>query len=142
MVGQNQRKTALKAILYLLPALIIILVFTVWPLFHTLRMSFYEDYNIFNKTGEGFGFSSYAWVLQDPTFHKALLNTFIYAIVTVPVSIVISLAIAILLNSGIKGSKFFHSASSSTASSASSTSSSASSESTRYSGSTTRTTPW
>ena len=110
MVGQNQRKTALKAILYLLPALIIILVFTVWPLFHTLRMSFYEDYNIFNKTGEGFGFSSYAWVLQDPTFHKALLNTFIYAIVTVPVSIVISLAIAILLNSGIKGSKFFQTA--------------------------------
>ena len=66
--------------------------------------------NIFNKTGEGFGLSSYIWVLQDPTFHKALLNTFIYAIVTVPVSIMIALAIAILLNSGIRGSKFFQTA--------------------------------
>ena len=59
MVGQNQKKTFLKAMLYLLPALVIIAVFVVWPMFHTLRMSFFEKFNIFTKTGEGFGLSSY-----------------------------------------------------------------------------------
>ena len=110
MVGQNQKKTFFRAMLYLLPALVIIAVFVVYPMFHTLRMSVYEDFNIFSKEGSGFGLSSYIWVLQDPNFHKALANTFIYAIVTVPVSIALSLVIAILLNSGIKGSKFFQTA--------------------------------
>lgn len=110
MVGQNKRKTFFKAMLYLLPALLVVAVFVVFPMVHTLRMSFYEDFNIYSKEGSGFGLSSYIWVLQDPTFHKALLNTFIYAIVTVPVSIVLSLFIAILLDSGIRGSKFFQTA--------------------------------
>lgn len=110
MVGQNQKKTFLRAMLYLLPSLLIIAVFVVFPMIHTVRMSLYESFNIFSKTGEGFGLSSYIWVLKDPNFHKAIINTFIYAFVTVPVSIVISLAIAVLLNSGIKGSKFFQTA--------------------------------
>lgn len=93
--------------LYLLPALLSIAVFTIYPIIHTFRMSFYEDFNIYNRTGSGFGLSSYAWVLHDANFRRAILNTFIYAIVTVPISMILSLAIAIMLNSGIKGSKFF-----------------------------------
>lgn len=110
MVGQNQKKTFLKAMLYLAPALIIIAIFVIFPMIHTVRMSLYEEFNIFSKTGSGFGISSYKKVLADPLFHKAIKNTFIYAIVTVPVSIVLSLFIAILLNSGIKGAKFFQTA--------------------------------
>lgn len=110
MVGQNKTKTFFRAMLYLLPALVITAIFVIFPMIHTVRMSLYENFNIFTKTGTGFGLSSYKWVLSDPNFHKAILNTFIYAIVTVPISMIISLAIAILLNSGIKGSKFFQTA--------------------------------
>lgn len=110
MVGQNKTKTFFKAMLYLLPALVIIAIFVIFPMIHTIRMSFYESFNIFDKTGTGFGLASYKWVLKDPNFHRAILNTFIYAIVTVPVSMVLSLAIALMLNSGIKGSKFFRTA--------------------------------
>lgn len=110
MVGQNQSKTMLKALLYLLPALIIIAIFVIFPMIHTIRMSLYSDFNIYDKTGTGFGFQSYIKVLRDKQFHAAIKHTFIYAIVTVPFSIIISLAIAIMLNSGIKGSKFFQTA--------------------------------
>ncbi len=110
MVGQNQSKTLIKALLYMLPALIIIAVFVIFPMIHTVRMSLYEDFNIYDKTGTGFGLESYAKVLKDKNFHQAVKNTFVYAIVTVPLSIIISLAIAIMLNSGIKGSKFFQTA--------------------------------
>lgn len=110
MVGQNRTRTFFRAMLYLLPALAIIAVFVIFPMFHTVRMSLFESFNIFDKTGEGFGLESYRKVISDPNFHKALANTFIYAIVTVPVSIAISLVIAVLLNSGIRGSKFFQTA--------------------------------
>lgn len=110
MVGQNRTKTFIKAMLYMSPALLVVLVFVVYPMFHTVRMSFFEEFNIFTYEGSGFGLESYKAVMKDKTFHKALQNTFVYAIVTVPVSISISLGIALLLNKGIKGSKFFQTA--------------------------------
>ena len=110
MVGQNKTKTFLKAMLYIAPAMIIIFVFSIFPMIHTLRMSFYADYNIFTKTGSGFGLDAFRRVLRDKTFILALKNSFIYALVTVPSSLVLSLMIAILLNTGIKGSKFYRTA--------------------------------
>jgi multiple sugar transport system permease protein len=110
MVGQNKKKTTLQAFLYILPALIIIIAFVIYPLIHTVRMSFYSEFNIFKRVGSGFGLDSYIRVLKDSSFRKAVANTFIYAFVTVPVSLVFSLIIAILLNSGIKGAKFFQTA--------------------------------
>ena len=110
MVGQNQNKTLVKAIIYMLPALVIIAIFTIYPMFHTLRMSFYKDYNIYSNKFIDFGLTAYKKVLNDPKFLTALKNTFLYAIITVPSSIVISLCVALMLNSGIKGSKFFQTA--------------------------------
>ncbi len=110
MVGQNKTKTCIKALLYMLPALVVVMVFVVYPMFHTVRMSLFDEFNIFTYEGSGFGFESYKEVLKEKTFHKALQNTFIYAIVTVPLSLALSLSIALLLNKGIKGSKFFQTA--------------------------------
>lgn len=110
MVGQNKTKTFLKALLYMAPAMIIIIAFSIYPMLSTLRMSFYEEYNIFTKTGSGFGFDAFKSVLRDKNFLLALKNTFLYALITVPVSLVFSLAIALMLNAGIKGSKFFRTA--------------------------------
>lgn len=110
MVGQNKKRTTVQAFLYILPALIIIFAFVIYPLIHTIRMSFYSEFNIFKREGSGFGFDSYIRVLKDSSFRKAVLNTFIYTFVTVPVSLILALLLALLLNSGIKASKFFQTA--------------------------------
>jgi len=96
-----------KAYLYLFPAMLIIVVFVIYPMFRSVYMSFFENYNIFKHTGDGFGFKNYKSVLNDSKFYLSVLNTFKYTIVVVPVSIAISLVIAALLNTGIKGWKVF-----------------------------------
>ena len=107
----NATKTTIKqnflGYLYLLPTLVITLIFVVYPLIMSFRMGFYEKYNYYTEVGTGFGLSTFKFVLSDPNFQKALLNTFFIVVIAVPVSMVIALAIALLLNSGIKASKFF-----------------------------------
>ena len=107
----NATKTTIKqnflGYLYLLPTLVITLIFVVYPLIMSFRMGCYEKYNYYTEVGTGFGLSTFKFVLSDPNFQKALLNTFLIVVIAVPVSMVIALAIALLLNSGIKASKFF-----------------------------------
>ena len=107
----NATKTTIKhnflGYLYLLPTLVITLVFVVYPLIMSFRMGFYEKYNYYTEVGTGFGLSTFKFVLNDPNFQKALMNTFLIVIVAVPVSMIIALAIALLLNAGIKASKVF-----------------------------------
>ena len=107
----NATKTTIKqnflGYLYLLPTLIITLIFVVYPLVMSFRMGFYERYNYYTDEGSGFGLSTFQFVLTDPNFQKALMNTFLIVIIAVPVSMIIALVIALLLNSGIKASKFF-----------------------------------
>ena len=93
-----------KAWLYLLPALVFILIFNVYPLIRTFLMAL-ESNSILNP--EFVGIDNFIFVLKDRTFHLALKNTFIYAITVVPLSIIISMIIALILNTKIKGSKFF-----------------------------------
>lgn len=107
----NATKTTIKhnflGYLYLLPTLVITLVFVVYPLIMSFRMGFYEKYNYYTEVGTGFGLSTFKFVLLDPNFQKALMNTFLIVVVAVPVSMIIALAIALLLNAGIKASKVF-----------------------------------
>lgn len=92
-------KTFVKALLYLLPMLIIISIFTIYPIFKSVSMSFYEDYNIFTQEVGSYGVSNYETLLKDPEFTAALKNTFLYVIGVVPASLIISLFVALLLNS-------------------------------------------
>lgn len=93
-----------KAWLYLLPALIFILIFNVYPLIRTFTMAMKSN-NILNP--EFVGLSNFSYVLKDPQFHLAMKNTFIYAITVVPGSIIIAMIIALILYTKIKGAKFF-----------------------------------
>jgi multiple sugar transport system permease protein len=95
-------KKSMKGYLYLLPALIIMLVFTVYPLLKAILMSFYEDYNIINGSFDAIGLANYRDLFADKVFIKALRNTSIYVVFVVPCSIALSLLIAVLLNSKIK----------------------------------------
>lgn len=95
-------KKSFKGYLYLLPALIIMFVFTIYPLIKAVYMSFCEDYSIVYGTFDRIGLGNYQELFTDKVFIKALKNTSIYVVFVVPCSIALSLFIAVLLNSKIK----------------------------------------
>ena len=89
----------LKGWLYLLPALLFLGAFMVYPLIDVFIYSFEEGYNSASQTSFGVGLYNYSYVLHDPYFLQALKNTFILVIVTVPLSTIIALLISVGLNS-------------------------------------------
>ncbi len=93
------RHSKWKAWLYLLPALVFLGIFMVYPLFDVLIYSFEEGYNSASQTFFGIGIYNYAYVLRDPYFLQALKNTFILVVITVPLSTGIALLISVGLNS-------------------------------------------
>lgn len=92
-------KNNLKAWLYLLPVIIFLGVFLVYPLFDVFIYSFEEGYNFASGTSMGTGLYNYLYVLHDPYFLSALKNTFILVIITVPLSTVLALLISLALSS-------------------------------------------
>ena len=92
-------KNNLKAWLYLLPAVLFIGVFMVYPLIDVLIYSFEEGYNSASQTYFGVGFYNYGYVLRDPFFLQAIKNTLILVFITVPLSTALSLAISVALAS-------------------------------------------
>ena len=87
-----------KAWLYLLPALILLGIFLIYPLIDVFIYSFEEDYNFVYETYNGIGINNYKYVLSDIFFKDALKNTFVIVIITVPLSTMIALMIAVGLN--------------------------------------------
>lgn len=98
MIQKPTWKSTMQALLYLLPALVFIGIFNIYPIFKSLAMSFYENYNIFSGSVESYGLSNFVEIFSDPDFYTAIRNTFIFVIGVVPMSIVISLFVAIMLN--------------------------------------------
>jgi len=92
-------RSNLKAWLYLLPALLFLGVFMVYPLVDVFIYSFEEGYNSASQSFFGTGLYNYSYVLHDPYFLQALKNTFILVIITVPLSTGIALLISLGLNS-------------------------------------------
>ena len=89
----------LKGWLYLLPALIFITVFMVYPLIDVFVYSFEESYNFASQVYTDIGLYNYSYILHDPYFLQAVRNTFILVIITVPLSTGIALLISLALNS-------------------------------------------
>ena len=92
-------KRSLKGWLYLLPALLFLGIFMVYPLVDVFIYSFEEGYNSASQTFFGVGGYNYSYVLHDPYFLQALKNTFILVIITVPLSTGLALLISVGLNS-------------------------------------------
>ena len=90
---------SLKGWLYLLPALLFLGAFMLYPLIDVFVYSFEEGYNSASQTYAGMGSYNYAYVLHDPYFLQAVKNTFILVIITVPLSTGIALLISVGLNS-------------------------------------------
>ena len=97
--GEEMERNNWKGWLYLLPAILFLGVFMVYPLFDVMVYSVEEGYNSASQTYWGLGLYNYRYVLRDPYFLQALKNTFILVIITVPVSTGIALLISVGLSS-------------------------------------------
>ena len=101
-----------KAWLYLAPAIILLLIFTVWPIFNTVRLAFLEGYDTAVELGWfrkgqyrgqeypfSIGFGNFLTVIENKEFATILKNTLLLCVLTVPLSTFIALVIAVSLNS-------------------------------------------
>ena len=92
-------KRNFKGWLYLLPAMLFLGIFMVYPLIDVFIYSFEAGYNPTSQTYYGTGMYNYSYVLHDPYFLQAIRNTFILVVITVPLSTLLALLISVALSS-------------------------------------------
>lgn len=104
-----------KALLYLSPALIVLSIFTFWPIINSFALVVYQNYSMTNDTISGYTiFGNFITVLTDESFivpashtgSSAVINTLIIVFISVPISVLLALFISAALNS-IKPLKSF-----------------------------------
>lgn len=97
-----ESKQQWKAWVYLLPCLVLLAIFTVWPIINTVRMSLLEGYNGLKEAGGEtfrFGIANFTKVLEYKRFLQCLKTTCLLCVITVPVSTFLALLISVALNS-------------------------------------------
>jgi multiple sugar transport system permease protein len=94
-----ESKNNLKAWLYLAPALILLGIFIVYPLINTILLAFKENYNYLLGTYSGYGFGNFNKIFGQRIFWLTVTNTLFIVFVSVPTSLILSLLIAVGLNS-------------------------------------------
>ena len=92
---------------FLAPFMLGIIIFTIYPFINVLLISLKEDYSILSGNYSAYGIGNYAAIMQDAYFLSGLKNTGLYVIFVVPISTVISLLTAAMLNGKIKFKGFF-----------------------------------
>ncbi|MEO0136008.1 MAG: sugar ABC transporter permease [candidate division WOR-3 bacterium] len=96
-----KKKIETAGYLFLLPALLIILIFRFYPIIQAIRMSLYQ-WSIAGPL-RFIGFKNYYRLFIDVKFYQSLLNTIWYLLGVVPITVALSIVIAYLLNQKIKG---------------------------------------
>ncbi len=100
-------RTFTEPFIYLLPFILVVSVFMVFPIITVFLNAFLENYDYLANTYTGMGMGNFAALFSDKEFLLSLKNTFLYVAFVVPLSTVIALTVAILLNQKLKGSSFF-----------------------------------
>lgn len=88
-----------SAYLYLLPAFLLLGIFTFYPILNTLLVSLKGDYEFLTRHDTGTSVKHYAQVIADPVFRRAIFNTAFIAFVCVPASMLLALLLALGLHS-------------------------------------------
>ncbi|WP_426321421.1 carbohydrate ABC transporter permease [Microbacterium sp. E-13] len=97
-------RRALTAWLFLAPSIIILVAFTLYPMIQAVYLSF-TDYNLI-RAAEFVGLSNYVELFQSGPFWNAFTNTVVYALVVTPVTVILALLFAIMLNQAFRGRAF------------------------------------
>jgi multiple sugar transport system permease protein len=96
------------ALLFISPWIIGFLIFTAWPVVNSAYLSL-TDYDVINDPSF-VGFDNYVTLFEDPKVGLALWNTFVFTVLSVPAHLVVSLGLALLLNSAARATGFFRTA--------------------------------
>ena len=82
-------ENSIRAVIFIAPAFIVLFVFIIFPVFETIRLSF------FDKRGEVFvGIYNFAWAIKDPDFRRSILNNFGWLLIVPTLSTFFGLVIA------------------------------------------------
>lgn len=92
--------------IFIAPTMIGLIILNIIPIFQTIYQSFFKTGD-FGKGNKFVGINNYVKVFGDSEVWQALWNTLKYAIIEVPVSIIIALLLAVILNKKLKGRSFF-----------------------------------
>ena len=95
------RREALAGLLFVSPWLLALVVFHVYPIVAATYLSL-SDYSIFTPP-EFVGVDNYVKLWNDPTVWRAARNSLFYALLSVPIGLVMSLVLALLLNRPVRG---------------------------------------
>jgi ABC-type sugar transport system permease subunit len=93
----ERRREALAFLLFVAPNLFLLSVWTLWPFFHALYLSF-TDWNLLRPTWNMIGFANYASLLASGAFWQVARNSVIFSVGVVAANLTISMGLALLLN--------------------------------------------
>ena len=98
----------LRPYAFIAPALIIFLVFSIYPIVSMIQLSFYE-WDLVSPTKLFVGLKNYSSLFNDPAFYQTLSNTFIYMVLTVGLGVMVAVLLAIFLNRQTRVNKIMQS---------------------------------
>ena len=103
-----ERRETLWRVVLLTPALTVFSVFVIWPLLDSFRYSF-TNWNGFSSNYKFVGLDNFAKIFTDPNFVTATINTAIWMVAALLLPTLLGLALALLLNTGLRGASIFKS---------------------------------
>jgi len=102
----KKRYNNIQGYSFLMPALVVILVFTLVPIAYAFFMMFFKV-DLLSGTRTFVGFGNFGKIFSDPKFWASFQNTFKYVAVVVPIQTIIAMILAALLNSKVKFDRAF-----------------------------------
>lgn len=103
VAGANEKREKLMGYLMAMPAIVLLIAFTVYPLCYLAYRSFFGG-SIISKNPKFVGFENYVALVESADFHQVLVNTAVYTVITVGLTMVLAIVIAVWLN-GKRNSK-------------------------------------
>jgi multiple sugar transport system permease protein len=103
----RRRSDLLPALIFLLPGLVLFVLFFLGPMLYSFRISFFHWKIVHPDQSVFVGFQNYQHALSDPIFRRAILNTLVYTVITVSLKLFLGLGVALLLNDAFRGRTFF-----------------------------------
>lgn len=97
----SEKRDRMLGVCTALPAVILLLVFTVYPVFYLVYRSLFDG-SLISKKKRFIGFENYTEILTSETFHKVLLNTIVYTVLFVGLTMILAIIIAVWLNGSKK----------------------------------------
>ena len=108
-IGRERSAEAIAAYALILVPMVLFLILNIGSIFYAAFISVW-DWNVRSGPQEFLGLANYQGLLTDPIFHRAIQNSIYYALIWVPLTMVIGLSLAVIVNQKLRGQTFFRAA--------------------------------